>query len=133
MQEAGIVSKEVSIPPLPVPLAFAGATFFQGKIYVIGGVCTSRTHDAIYHWQPGEAAWTQYPENLTSQGTIVRRVLKCVTLKVPTLKLRALMQETSASRVAVGLADPQVSLAKNGKDQPPPDLAPQRPSSGGEL
>ncbi|XP_039218079.1 kelch-like protein 18 isoform X1 [Crotalus tigris] len=134
MQEAGIVSKEVAIPPLPVPLAFAGATFFQGKIYVIGGVCTSRTHDAIYHWQPGEAAWTQYPENLTSQGTIVRRVLKCVTLKVPTLKLRALMQEASASRVAVGLADPQISLEKNEKDHPPPsDLAPQRPSSGGEL
>lgn len=133
MQEDGIISREVAIPALPLPLAFAGATSFQGRIYVIGGVCTSRTHDAIYHWQPGEAAWTQYPENLTSRGTIVRRVLKCVTLKVPIPRLRALAQENSASRVAVGIADAQLSLEKSEKEQPPPSpgLAPPRPSTGG--
>ncbi|XP_007430858.1 kelch-like protein 6 [Python bivittatus] len=135
MREAGIISTEVTVPPLPLPLAFAGATSLRGKIYVIGGVCTSRTHDAIYHWGPGEAAWTQYPENLTGQGTIVRRVLKCVTLKVAEPKLSTLMQDTSASPVAVGLADPKLSLEKNKKDHHPhsPDLAPLGSLSGGKL
>ncbi|XP_026544617.1 kelch-like protein 6 [Notechis scutatus] len=137
MQEDGIISREVAVPSLPMPLAFAGATSFQGRVYVIGGVCTSRTHDAIYHWQPGEAAWTQHSENLTSQGTIVRRVLKCVTLKVPIAQLRALMQVTTASLAAVGIAGPQLSLEKKGREQPspppPPDLAPRRPSTGGQL
>ncbi|XP_054855566.1 kelch-like protein 18 [Eublepharis macularius] len=105
MQEAGVVSKGITVPPLPLPLAFAGATHWQGTVYVIGGVCASRTHDAIYHWKPGEEAWTQYPENLTGPGGILRRVLKCVTLKVAGPELKALLQETSASRVAVGLSD----------------------------
>ncbi|XP_013927193.1 PREDICTED: kelch-like protein 41a [Thamnophis sirtalis] len=135
MQEEGIISREVAIPSLPVPLAFAGATSFRGRIYVIGGVCTSRTHDAIYHWQPGEAAWTQDPENLTAQGMVVRRVLKCVTLKVPIAELRALAQETSAGPVAVGVTEPPLPLEKGGKEHrpPSPDLAPGRPSTGGEL
>ncbi|XP_070619840.1 kelch-like protein 18 [Erythrolamprus reginae] len=136
MQEDGVISREVAIPPLPLPLAFAGATSFQGRIYVIGGVCTSRTHDAIYHWQYGEAAWTQFPENLTSQGTIVRRVLKCVTLKVPITTLRVLTQDPSAGPVAVGIAEPPLSLEASEKEPPPPpppDLTPQRPSTGGGL
>ncbi|XP_067318541.1 kelch-like protein 6 [Anolis sagrei] len=106
MHEDGVISKEVTIPPLPLPLAFAGATCFHGRVYVMGGVCTSRTHDAIYHWQPGEAAWTQYPEALSGQGTVVRRVLKCVTLKVVRPNLAALIQGAPVKRVAVGLKAP---------------------------
>uniref|UniRef100_H9GHZ0 Uncharacterized protein n=2 Tax=Anolis carolinensis TaxID=28377 RepID=H9GHZ0_ANOCA len=106
MHEDGAISKEVTIPPLPLPLAFAGATCFQGRVYVIGGVCTSRTHDAIYHWQPGEAAWTQYPEGLSGQGTVVRRVLKCVTLKVVRPNLAAVIQGAPIKQVAVGLKAP---------------------------
>ncbi|XP_015280652.1 PREDICTED: actin-binding protein IPP-like [Gekko japonicus] len=109
MQEDGVVSADVTVPPLPLPLAFVGATLWQGRVYVIGGVCTSRTHDAIYHWGPGEAAWTQYPQNLTEQGKVVRRVLKCVTLKVPEARVKALLQETAVRRVAVGLAGPSDS------------------------
>ncbi|KAH0631624.1 hypothetical protein JD844_006054 [Phrynosoma platyrhinos] len=116
MHDAGVISKEITVPPLPLPLAFAGATCFQGRIYVMGGVCTSRTHDAIYHWEPGEAAWTQYPENLAGQGTILRRVLKCVTLKVARPSLRALIQDASVSRVAVGL---KVSIRGRGEDDHP--------------
>ncbi|XP_061453751.1 kelch-like protein 6 [Rhineura floridana] len=119
MHEAGVINKEVTIPPLPSPLAFAGATCFQGKVYVMGGVCTSKTHDAIYHWEPGEATWTQYPENLTGQGTIVRRVLKCVTLKVVKPNLRALIQDASASRVAIGLAETEVPFKERWKDNHP--------------
>ncbi|XP_062995848.1 kelch-like protein 6 [Elgaria multicarinata webbii] len=135
MHEAGIVSKEVTIPPLPLPLAFAGATCFQGKVYVMGGVCTSRTHDSIYHWEPGEAAWTQYPENLTGQGTIVRRVLKCVTLKVARQKLRALVQEASTSRVAVGLLNAEVPFKASRKDchTSPSALAPLPSLGAGTL
>nr|XP_056702287.1 kelch-like protein 13 [Euleptes europaea] len=114
MLEAGVMSTDITIPPLPLPLAFAGATHWQGKVYVIGGVCASRTHDAIYHWEPGEAAWTQYSQNLTGCGKIIRRVLKCVTLRVAGPKLKALLQETSASRVAVGLTDPEDSGMEGG-------------------
>lgn len=109
MQEAGAVSTDVTVPPLPLPIAFAGTALWHGKVYVIGGVCASRTHDAIYQWQPGEAAWTQFPQNLTGQGKTVRRVLKCVTLKVAEPKMKALLQQTSVSRVAVGLANPNGS------------------------
>ncbi|XP_028595487.2 kelch-like protein 6 [Podarcis muralis] len=119
MREDGVISNEVTIPPLPLPLAFAGAAYFQGKIYVMGGVCTSRTHDAIYHWEPGESSWTQYPESLTGQGTVVRRVLKCVTLKVLKPNLRALVQDDSASRVAIGLADIKVPFKERREDNAP--------------
>ncbi|XP_044291385.1 kelch-like protein 35 [Varanus komodoensis] len=116
MHEAGTVSREVVIPPLPLPLAFAGATCFQGKVYVMGGVCTSRTHDSIYHWQPGEAAWTRYPESLTGQGAVVRRVLKCVTLKVARPKMRTLIRDASASQVAVGLLDSKAPSGEGSRD-----------------
>ncbi|XP_066494247.1 kelch-like protein 24 [Tiliqua scincoides] len=131
MHESGAVSKEITIPPLPLPLAFAGATRWRGRVYVMGGVCTSRTHDAIYHWEPGEAAWTQYPEYLTGQGTIVRRVLKCVTLNMARPQMRVLVQDTSASRVAVGLAG-----AEQGKENPagiPPDAQPLAPLGVGDT
>uniref|UniRef100_A0A8D0DSU9 BACK domain-containing protein n=1 Tax=Salvator merianae TaxID=96440 RepID=A0A8D0DSU9_SALMN len=116
--EAGVVSKEPAIPSLPLPLAFAGATVFQGKVYVMGGVCTSRTHDAIYHWEPGEAAWTQYPDTLTGPGTVVRRVLKVVTLRVAKANLRVLIQDASESPVAVGLAGTSVPFAEGRRDAP---------------
>uniref|UniRef100_A0A6J0T2L6 Kelch-like protein 6 n=1 Tax=Pogona vitticeps TaxID=103695 RepID=A0A6J0T2L6_9SAUR len=105
--DSGVISREVAIPPLPLPLAFAGATVSQGKVYLMGGVCASRTHDAIYHWEPGEAAWTQYPESLTGQGALVRRVLKCVTLKVANPKLDALLRDPCICRVAIGAAEPK--------------------------
>ncbi|XP_077174823.1 kelch-like protein 35 [Paroedura picta] len=114
MQEDGVVSPEFPVPPLPLPLAFAGAALCQGKVYVMGGVCQSRTHDAIYHWEPGEAAWTQYPQNLTGCGKIVRRVLKCVTLKVPEPRVKVLLQESAVSRVAVGLTEAKESAGKEG-------------------
>ncbi|XP_053124434.1 kelch-like protein 17 [Hemicordylus capensis] len=115
MLESGEVSEAVAIPSLPLPLAFAGATCWRRKIYVMGGVCTSRMHDAIYHWEPGEAAWTQYPEHLTGQGAIVRRVLKCVTLKMVRPNMRALVQDASSSRVAVGLVDAEAPLDEGRK------------------
>lgn len=136
MHESGAVSKEVAVPPLPLPLAFAGATRWRGKVYVMGGVCTSRTHDAIYHWEPGEDAWTQYPEYLTGQGTIVRRVLKCVTLKVARPHMRVLVQDTAVSQVAVGLADAKVPFKEQGKDSPPglvPDPQPLAPLGVGDT
>lgn len=132
IHEGGVVSKEITIPPLPLPLAFAGATCCQGKVYVMGGVCTSRTHNAIYHWEPGEAAWTQYPETVAGQGSIVRRVLKCVTLKVARANLRALLQDATASWVAVGVAGTEVLLEETGT-QTYPAPSPPRFTSLKEL
>ncbi|KAH0617440.1 hypothetical protein JD844_015673 [Phrynosoma platyrhinos] len=101
--ENGRVSWEVSIPELPVALAFACAVEWQGKIYLLAGKDETRSYNTSYSWVPEDTSWTRCPEEIPVSNET--QIVSCVTLKLPKKPLRFLLLETVASSAVIGVDD----------------------------
>ncbi len=77
--EAYVPSADVwltGFPTLPEPAAFQASATVGRRIFLFGGAgAEGRTLNSIWHWQPGELAWTQDDTLLTQvQGAAAVRL-----------------------------------------------------------
>lgn len=101
LSENGRVNWDISIPELPVALAFACAIEWQGKIYLLAGKDENRSHNTSYIWVPEEKSWTRCPEEIPV--TNESKIFSSTTLKIPKKPIRFLLLETSPSSAVTGV------------------------------
>lgn len=101
LSENGRVNWDISIPELPVALAFACAIEWQGKIYLLAGKDENRSHNTSYIWVPEEKSWTRCPEEIPV--TNEAKIFSSTTLKIPKKPIRFLLLETSPSSAVTGV------------------------------
>ncbi|XP_062987401.1 kelch-like protein 17 [Elgaria multicarinata webbii] len=117
LYENGRVSWEISIPELPVALAFACALEWQGKIYLLAGKEEQRIYKTCYSWVPEDTSWTQCPEEIPTTNNEMQ-IFNSATLKMPKKPIRTLLLETTATSAVVGVdgakKGPLTSSAREG-------------------
>ncbi|KAJ7338128.1 hypothetical protein JRQ81_010724, partial [Phrynocephalus forsythii] len=101
--ENGKVSPEVTIPELPVALAFACAVEWQGKIYLMAGKDEQQSYNTSYSWVPEDTSWTRCPEQIPIGSET--KIFTCAILKMPKNPIRSLLLETTATSAVTGVDD----------------------------
>ncbi|KAM5171810.1 kelch-like protein 40 [Mantella aurantiaca] len=82
LDEQGLVSPELKVPPLPMKIASAGVVRWNQRIYVLGGENAEQFYKTIYYWTPGDSKWTLCTQGLPIPHEGVSG-FGCVTMWVP--------------------------------------------------
>nr|XP_028591992.1 kelch-like protein 12 isoform X1 [Podarcis muralis] len=102
--ENGRVSWEVTVPELPIALAFSCAVEWQGKIYLLAGKDETRSYNTIYSWVPEDTSWTRCPEEIPMTASQVR-ISSVTPLKMPKKPIQLLLFGTALSPAVSGVDD----------------------------
>uniref|UniRef100_A0A8D0GVL9 BTB domain-containing protein n=1 Tax=Sphenodon punctatus TaxID=8508 RepID=A0A8D0GVL9_SPHPU len=107
VDEDGTLSEHRVLPQIPMLTLQPGVVRWQKRVYMLGGQGKYGCLFTVDSWEPGQCSWTEVQGWFPDRGYSALGSC-CVTLQMPKEPLASLLQETSVSSVAVGVAENQI-------------------------